>query len=291
MVQTFGASGTSPTAPISRTVPPHTRITVNMRAIEPNRSFGMLVQSDQGIAAERVLYWGAGAGSSKFGTAVNQGARGPAAVWTFPYVSTTKGDQAYLSFTDPTTVAAHVQFSVIGSHGALAAPAPITVDPGSRLTVALPPRSASGNGAVSIIANSDVPIVVEQAQYFGGSPNSGTHSGSIITGPQKAAAEWYFTVSSTDRFTSCDWYVLNTGTKTATLKATTYDSSGTTITYARSAPAGRLTKLNLGNTNAVQGSTSTVWNSGVPLSIVAVLHSADGLDMTVVTGDAAGSGG
>ncbi|MDB5056899.1 MAG: hypothetical protein JWO59_371 [Chloroflexi bacterium] len=291
MIQTFGASGTSPTAPISRVVPAHTRVTVNMRAIEPNRSFGMLVQSDQGIAAERVLYWGTGSGSSKFSTSVSQGARGPAAVWTFPYVSTSKGDQSFLSLTDPTTVAAHVQLSVYGNNGTQSAPASITVDPGSRLTVALPSKTASANSAVSIVANSDVPIVVEQAQYFGGSPNTGSHSGSIITGPLKAAAGWNFTVSNTDRLTTGDWYVLNTGTKAAQLKATTYDSSGATVTYVRNAPAGRVTKLDLGNSNSAQGVMSTVWSSSAPISILAVLHTADGMESAVVTGDDPGNAG
>jgi hypothetical protein len=251
----------------------------------------MLVQSDQSIAAERVLYWGTGAGSSKFGTSVSGGVRGPAAVWRFPYASTSNGDQVFLTLTDPTTVAAHVQFSVVGSHGALPALAPVSVDPGSRLTVALPPRTGSGNGAVSIIANSDVPIVAEQAQYFGGSPNVGNHSGSIVTGTLNPASEWYFTVSSTDRFTSTDWYVLNTSTKTAQLKASTYDSSGAIATYGRSAPPGRLTKLALGSFSGAQGGMSTAWNSGVPVTIVAILHSADAIESVIVTGDAVGSAG
>src|SRR6185437_5899933 len=87
-IEAVGVAGAQVLAPLTASVAAHGRATVNIRAAVPGRSLGLSVQSDQPIAAERVLYWGAGVGSGKFGTSVNAGIRGPAAQWTFPYVST-----------------------------------------------------------------------------------------------------------------------------------------------------------------------------------------------------------
>jgi hypothetical protein len=275
MVQTFAPVGTSPIAPFSQAIPAHARITINLRSLVPNRSIGVLVQSDQAIAAERVLYWGTGSGSGKYGTSVSAGIRGPAAVWTFPYASTSNGDQVFLSFANPTTVAAHVQFELFGDHGDLAPLPPSTIPPGARATLAVPAQSAPANKPIAIVARSDVPVVGEQAQYFGGSPNIGTHAGSIISGTSLPSLTSVFSGFNSKQFTSGDWYVLNTGTKAADLTAIQLDASGLATTFQRTALPGRLTKINLTPSNPPITDNSTIWTSDAPVSIVQDLHGTD----------------
>jgi hypothetical protein len=293
MVQAFGSAGTSPSEPISRTVPPHSRLTLNMRAILPNRSIGLLVQSDQPISVERVMYWGDGAGSGKYGTSVNEGVQGPAVVWTFPYVSTGSSDQAFFTFANPTTVVAHVQFTVFGNHGTLLNLAPLTVAPSSRATMVLPAISGSSINAVSIVAASDVPVVAEVAQYFNGSPNVGSHGGSILSGAPAPGNQWSFVDFLADAANRGDSYVLNTGTKAAKLTAIGYDASGQATVYARkvTAPPGRLTEASLDAGLSPPVGTALVWTSDAPVTIVMVARASDGSANNVVAGEPIGATG
>src|SRR5208283_878252 len=101
------------------------------------------------VAAERVLYWGDGSGSAKYGASVSSGVLGPAATWTFPYVSTVNNDQAFLSFTDPSSVAAHVQFTLTGDVHGVATPPDLTVQPDTRATIQIMPGSRADTGVAA----------------------------------------------------------------------------------------------------------------------------------------------
>ncbi len=285
MVQVFGPASSSPSVPTSVMVPADSRSTLNISAISPGISIGLLVTSDQPVAAERVLYWGDGTGSAKYGASVSGGVLGPAAVWTFPYVSTTNGDQAFLSFTDPSSVAAHVRFSVVGGTGGVAPLPDLTIEPGTRATVAVGPGSKRSGSVVAIIARSDVPTVGEQGQYFGGSPNSGQHSGSILSGAA-TATRWAFAGSAADGFTSDAWYVLDTGAGNAHLTATVFGADGQMASTQREVSGERLTRLALDEVKSDQQASSVVWTSDAPVIIVRVLRAVGGDVGTVVAGTA-----
>ncbi len=268
IVQPVGKAGAQPAAPLSETVPAHARVTVNVRAAVPGQSLGLSVQSDQPIAAERVLYWGSGAGSAKYGAAVNAGIQGPAALWTFPYVSTSNKDQAFLAFIDPTTVAAHVQLTTYTGVGSHPMPPIITIQPGARSTVSIP----SDGGPIGIVASSDVPVIAEQGQYFGGSPNIGMHGGSVLAGTPQPAIHWAFADPGTDQYSSQSWYILNRGSTKANLTATLYTQNAQPLEAHFTAAPGRLTTIGLENLHDLQGNSPSVWNSSVPVVIVQMLH-------------------
>ena len=271
-IEAVGVAGAQVLAPLTASLPAHGRATVNIRAAIPGRSLGLSVQSDQPIAAERVLYWGAGAGSAKFGTAVTGGIRGPAAQWTFPYVSTVGADQAYLSFINPTTVAAHVQLSAYGSGGLQPMPSAVTVAPGIRTTVALP----TSTGAMAVVASSDVPVVAEEGQYFGGSPNTGDHMGSVLAGTPQPAAQWAFPAVIGSRFIRQHWYVVNRGSVAADLTATLYPiQTGEPTVLHFHAPPGQLTVLTTDSGRPVRGGSAVSWVSTAPVVIARVLHGSD----------------
>lgn len=260
-------------APTAVTVPPHQRATLNIRALAPNRSLGLSVTSDQPVAAERVLYWGDGSGSAKYGSSVSSGIRGASTIWTFPYVSASNGDQAYLSFANPTNVNAQVQFSVIGLRRNTVALSPFTLRAGVRMTVALPSQGTNG-GPVSIVARSDVPIVAEQAQYFGGSPNTGAHTGSVEAGVP-SAVQWAFAGSDAVGLNSSVWYVYNPGAADATLSGTLYGVDGKVTTVQRVAPAGKLSRIDGTLDPAGMASGGMLWTSTVPVSMAQVWQGAN----------------
>lgn len=279
-VQPIGLAGSQILPPITATVPARERATINLRAAVPGRSLGLSVQSDQPIAAERVLYWGAGSGSGKYGTAVSSGIRGPAALWTFPYVSTTGSDQVFLSFINPTTVAAHVQLSAYGAAGLAPMPSAITVAAGVRTTVSLP----AATGAMAIVASSDVPVIAEEGQYFGGSPNTGTHMGSVLAGTAQPATQWTFPGGGSASFTGQSWYILNRGSASADLTATIYAPSlGQQAPIHFHALAGQLTVVTLPSAQALHG-IGVSWTSTGPVVITKVLHGPDPASGAVVAG-------
>jgi hypothetical protein len=231
-----------------------------------------------------VLYWGAGSGSGKYGASVSAGIRGPAAVWTFPYASTVNGDQVFLSFANPTTVAAHVQFTLFGDHGSLAPLPSMTIPPGARATLTVPSQLSTAAKPMAIVARSDVPVVGEQAQYFGGSPNIGSHAGSIVSGTPVPSLGFAFAGFSGKQFASVDWYVLNTGSMTANLTGTSIDPSNQSTTFQRTAAPGRLTRINLGAASSAATNSSMLWSSDAAVSIVEVLHGSDTNNGAVLTG-------
>jgi hypothetical protein len=279
----IGTAGATPAPPIDQTVPPHSRVTMNLRALLPNQQIGLIVQSDQPIAAERTLYWGDGAGSGKFGTSVSSGVSTPAALWTFPYASTAGGDQVFLTFLNPTTVAAHVRLTAYGDTGDQGQSPTVTVEPGARATLALPIRTA---GPLAIVAGSDVPVIGEEAQYFGGSPNIGMHTGSTIAGVQQPAATWIFPALATNRYTGEGWYILNSGPTEARLTATIYSVQAQPLQVHFRAAPGRLTSVTVQNLNELQSGSPSTWTSTAPVVIVQVLHGSNSATGALVPGEA-----
>ncbi len=283
LIQPVTLAGDGPLAPISQTVAAHTRATVNLRASLPNLSLGLVVQSDQPIVVERILYWGAGSGSTKYGAAVSVGLPGPATRWSFPFVSTASGDQAFLSFTDPTTEAAHVHFTLYSLAGISSAPPDLTVQPGSRATLMLPPENAS-HGALAIVASSDVPVVGEEAQYFGGSPNLDSHTGSVVAGLAQPGQQWQFPGVDDNHYTGGGWYILNTGSITAQLAATFLGASGIAYTTHYQAPPGQLTRVGVETLPSVATGLSSAWTSSAPVVMTQLWRENSSMSEDLVTG-------
>jgi len=196
----------------------------------------------------------------------------------------------YLSFTDPSSVAATVAFTVIGNMQSIVQPPDMTIQPGTRATMQLKPSASGSGGIAAIIAHSDVPIVGEQAQYFGGSPNIGDHSGGTVSGADPAT-RWAFAGSAADEFTSDTWYVLDLGSKDAHLTATIFGVDGQMASTQRVARAGQLSGLTLDEMKSGQQASSFVWTSDVPVSIVRVLRAGTADIGAIVKGETIGQGG
>ena len=260
-VQPIGAAGSAPLPSIDRQVPPHTRVTVNIRALLPGRSLGLLVQSDQPVAAERTLYWGDGGGSGKFGAAVTGGTAQPAALWTFPYLSTVGGDQAFITITNPTTVAAHAHLTSYRADGRVPDGSDVVIEPSSRATVPFPAAGSQGI-VVGLTISTDVPVVSEEAQYFAGSPNVGSHTGSVVQGVPQAATSWVFPLIEGP--TTRRWYVLNSGSMAARITAEIYGPNAQPAVETFTVGPDKLATL---TPRALLNATSIVWISSSPVVI------------------------
>ena len=182
------------------TIPAQSRLTFDVRSqfsIAYGRPTGLIVTSDQPVAAERVEYFGDGVGSGKFGSTVAGGVASAASTWTLPYGSSggATGDQLYLTVVNPgSSDTVQVTVHVGDQNGkAVGTVSPITVPARTRRT--LSSSQMLGSSAVVPFAttlSSTGPVVVEGAQYFSGSPNAGSHPGVVVPGWTQATSDSYF---------------------------------------------------------------------------------------------------
>ncbi|MGH2410637.1 MAG: hypothetical protein ACRDGS_09745, partial [Chloroflexota bacterium] len=179
-------------------LPPFGRYTLNLRGALPGKSFSTTVTGTGPIVAERVEYWGAGAGSAKFGAGVKPGVSTPATNWYFGYASVLGGDQSFISLLNPNAQATNVTARFFDGTGKDKATTTVTVPPGQRATLTL--QNILGKNPHSPLAlqlTSPLPVVAEEAQYFQGSPNTGTHTGAALEGRGAASNRWSFASGNT----------------------------------------------------------------------------------------------
>jgi hypothetical protein len=193
-------------------VPAQSRRTVNIRALnqgDPAQSVGMLVSSTAPIVAERVEYFGDGAGSGKFGSTVSPGLATPAAQLRFPVLSSggsapnpfgvnqPVGDQAYITILNPAPSGSPVQVAAAFANAsgvALGQAVTVDVPPGTRRTITVNTSvGASPVGPISAVLNASGPIEAEAAQYVGGSPNTGPHPGVAFVGASSTTTDAFLT--------------------------------------------------------------------------------------------------
>jgi hypothetical protein len=185
------------------TVPAYGRATVNIRALNQHgqSSVGMLVSSDVPVIAERVEYFGDGAGSGKVGAFVSPGFTTPGTTLRLAYASAggtqpakhgaaTTGDQMYVTVLNPSQSGLPVRATLTVSDATgsvVGTPYSVNLAPQTRQTIVL--STLLGTHALSpcsIAIQASGPVEAEGAQYVGGSPNTGHHPGMVF--PAVAAA-------------------------------------------------------------------------------------------------------
>lgn len=241
------------------TVPALSRVTENIRALNQGnnaQSVGMLITSDQPIVPERVLYFGNGAGSGKFGSTVSRGINTPSTTLSFAYGSSggatntatglnSVGNQDFITLLNPSlTTASTVAVSFYNVAGQqLGQTVSKTLAPGTRQTVIA--NTVLGTSAVNVFSarlNATSPIEAEAAQYFNGSPNIGDHPGVDYPGQFSATTHAFLsdlaTKSADGAIVNRDIYLYNPGAVAISVAATYFGTSGNTDTATYTIPAG-----------------------------------------------------
>jgi hypothetical protein len=138
---------------------PHARASLFTDPIVPNAVYGIRIESDQPIVAERAVYFDAG-------RAGYDASAVPAAAmeWFLPEGSTTGSFQLQLAILNPQTQAVNVQVEYRTTDGD---PPPLqrfSIGPTSRTTLDVNPHAPDTQVAMRV--TSDRPIVVERTTYF-----------------------------------------------------------------------------------------------------------------------------
>jgi hypothetical protein len=140
-------------------VPPRGRATLFANVVVPNTNFGIRVESDQPVVAERAVYFQNG--SAGFQTVA---VAAPAVDWYLPEGSTTDSFVEQLAILNPNPQPAVVQFDFRRQGGGDVQPLRLTVGPNLRATVDVNALVSDGQSAVHVVANR--PVVVERTEYF-----------------------------------------------------------------------------------------------------------------------------
>ncbi len=166
------------------TMAPFSRASLYVNEVLPNASFGMRVDSNLPIAAERAMYF------RQDGTVVS-GIGTPSIVWLFGEGSTAFPHETWFLLANPNRTTATVVLNFQMESGA-----------SRRLMVEVPPQSRS-----SVFANtflpptafatrivSSVPIVAERSMF-----RADTGSGSAAAGVRSPSPAWFFAEGSTQQ--------------------------------------------------------------------------------------------
>jgi hypothetical protein len=219
----------------------------------------MLISSDQPIVPERVLYFGDGSGSGKFGSTVRSGINSGANQIYIAYGSSgglangdLQGDQDFITLLNPSSSGTvQVTASFYGSGGNLLKQAPaVAVSSGTRQTIIA--NNVLGSAAVSpfsVVLTSSGPIMAESAQYYNGSPNVGEHPGVDFQGLPQGSGDLFLSDLATKlpdgTFVNRRAYLYNPGTGSISVAATYFGGSGATAQKTYSVPAGGITTVNV----------------------------------------------
>jgi hypothetical protein len=274
---------------VSFTVPALSRSTTNvttLNARDTAKSVGMVVTSDRPIVAERVLYFGDGSGSGKFGATVSGGIAGPAKV--LGLVVSGGASQNFLTLLNPAASGASlsVTASVSDAAGqAVGTPTTLKVAPGTRQTFTLP--GVTG-GPAGILLNATGPIAAEAVQYFGGSPNVGKHPGVVYPAQGAAAHTVYVPDVSTSLADSTPItrtvYLYNPGATPITVDGFYLGSAGASAEVPYTVPAGSITMVNVNADSALPtgpiGAVFTVTTDSGALVASSLGLTADGKSAT-----------
>jgi hypothetical protein len=138
---------------------PHARNSLYTDPLVPNAVYGMRIESDQPIVAERSVYFDTGrAGFDASAVAA------PAVEWFLPEGSTAGSFEEQLSVLNPQPQVVNVQVEYRPQEGDAPPPQRFSVGPTSRMTLDVNPQVQDTNVALRVIA--DKPIVVERTTYF-----------------------------------------------------------------------------------------------------------------------------
>jgi hypothetical protein len=181
-------SDSSAPAPVSATVPANGQLTINVRSqyntLNPqgSRSIAIHVTSDQPVAVDREMYWGDGDGSAKYGASLSPAIHFGTVSQSFALLPTSGGSQSFVTVLNPGSSDTSVTLHLIGAGGATLKTVTTTVSSQTRYTFAISSIVPGDHGYLAAILTSTDPVVSEAAVYLLGSPNIGTHPGTLMQG-------------------------------------------------------------------------------------------------------------
>jgi len=176
-------------APVLESIPAGSQVTINVGsvygALAPAGSpvFATEVTSDQPLAVDRVLYWGDGSGSAKYGFSIMPARTQGLLSQALALLPTSGGSQSFVTVFNPGGGgAAHVTLTLLGDTGATLKSVSATIEAQTPYTFAIASVLPGDNGDITGVLTSDSAVVAEASIYYGGSPSAGSAAGLVEQG-------------------------------------------------------------------------------------------------------------
>ena len=243
------------TAPIA--LPARSQVTINAGSqydkLMPagSRNIGAEVTADQPMAVDRVMYWGSGAGSAKYGSSWASAVATTSLSYAFPLLPTSSGSQPFVTVLNPSGKAANVALRLLDTSGNILITASAAVNADTRYTFDVASVLSGDHGNISAVLTSDVPVASEAPVYFGGSPNNPSTPGMVEQGSTGSQIGTTIDLpGSTGLLRIC-----NPGTTAVQVQVTSGGSSGVTTVLAGTIAAGSSQEVPLSSPSSATGIT------------------------------------
>ncbi len=209
----------------------------------PQGTFGVQVRADRQVAAELVI--------ARYNHTDGDNLPGSPGLNTHWYLAagSTKGGTETISVLNAdATRAAHVQMQFLGVTGSARRTETVTVPAHTNSVVNI--NNIVPNQGVSVVALSDIPVLVERTQTFGANADGLTARAGATT----PATEWLFSAGTTANGVQTLYTVLNPGDSAATVTASFYATNGGAL-GSRTVSVGPRSRATINLGDVVQGDT------------------------------------
>ena len=243
------------TAPV--TVPARSQVTINAGSqygqLMPtgSKNIGAEVIADQPIAVDRVMYWGNGDGSAKYGFSWASAVATTTLSHAFPLLPTANGSQPFLTVLNPSGKVANVSLRLLDSSGNTLTTASAAVNSNTRFTFDIASILPGDHGNVTGLLTSDVPVVSEAPVYYGGSPNNASAPGMVEQGSTGSQAGTTIDLPGSTGLLR----IYNPGNTSVQVQATQGGSSGGTTVFAGTIAANSSQEIQLSSASSATGIT------------------------------------
>jgi len=243
-----------------------------------NTSFGIEVTFDAPGAAERAMYFGVPPDILFKAGSESAGVTAPATEWFLAEGATGSFFETFVLIANPTAGPATVQVTYLTEAGQVITRNK-TVPANGRLTINIETEGAPElvNAAVATRVQSNVPVIVERAQYWPNSPIEWYESHNAF-GVTQAATRWGLSEGQTGLFESANTFIL-LANNTSTAASVTIDfirEVDVPVTRTFTVPANSRFSVGVGPGNAVpelrEERFGAVITSSVPIVVERALY-------------------
>ncbi len=217
-------------------LPPNSRTSVFVNAVLPDQEFGVRVDSDQPVIAERALYRFPGNAATD-----TAGATAASTTWFFAEGSSVQSPLAtdtFLLLENPQQVDTTVKMTLFAENGTQVVQQ-IAMPSNSRRTIFL--NDFMPNSSFGFRVDSTQPIIAERSQFFGPEPRGSTGS----LGAMALASEWELPEGSTQPPFTTVIAVLNPNNDTMSVRIDFELENGQVVTQNFSVGPNRKLSINV----------------------------------------------
>lgn len=217
----FVTAGSAPGKSVMVSVPAHTNTVVDANKVFPNADVSVELSSDNPVIAERTLYFG----PNDKGLTMVDGSNKPAATWLFADATTENNVHTIFTVLNPNAQPALVTAAFSQGKGVVLGSHSIYVPGHGRAALNL--ADVVHGGGIAAQLTSNVPVVVERAEYIGKPANA--PAASVVFGRNGAATSWTFPGGDTTPGMNEVLDLYNPSAVTVPITATFYATDGHTM--------------------------------------------------------------